>query len=127
MAIASGYAWQSCSCWTIQSGQTFPYFIWYTVPPVSPTISGTVYLIYGGSAAGSGVSVYDLVNGTALVSSVQTNSSGQYTFTLTSALAAGSQVIVYVGSGTSGGVTFQESASGSISGLNIYETYCRRS
>ncbi|MFZ1922250.1 MAG: GLUG motif-containing protein, partial [Xanthobacteraceae bacterium] len=74
-------------------------------------------------AVGAGVSVYDLVNGTALVSSVQTNASGQYTFTLSSALSAGSQVIAYVGSGTSGGVAFQESASGSVSGLNIYETY----
>ncbi|MFZ3308599.1 MAG: filamentous hemagglutinin N-terminal domain-containing protein, partial [Xanthobacteraceae bacterium] len=113
----------STSIWTIQAGQTFPYFTWYT-PTVSYTISGTVYLTYGGTAAvGAGVSVYDLVNGTALVSSVQTNASGQYTFTLSSALSAGSQVIAYVGSGTSGGVAFQESASGSVSGLNIYETY----
>jgi hypothetical protein len=54
---------------------------------------------------------------------VQTNSTGQYGFVLNSLLASGSQVIVYEGSGTSGGVAFQEGASASVTGLNIYESY----
>ncbi len=122
-AIGSGIysQWTTCGCWTIQQGTTYPFFSWYA-PPGTETISGTVYTTYGGAAVGSGVSVFDVIGGVQGSSSVTTNSNGQYTFSISTALV-GSQLLVYVGSGTSGGVSFQESATGQISGLSIYEGY----
>jgi filamentous hemagglutinin family protein len=113
--LPSGF---SPTIWSVIPNVTFPYF-----GQLQSVISGTVYSSYGGSAVGAGVSVFDLVNGTAPVSSVTTNASGQYVFLLNSLLGPGSQLIVYEGSGASGGVAFQEGASGSVTGLNIYETY----
>jgi hypothetical protein len=104
----------SSSIWGIVPGVTFPYF-----GQTQSVIWGTVYMSYGGVDAGSGITVSDLVNGTAAYPSVVTNGNGEYAFVLNSILASGSQVLVY----TTSGIAFQESASGSVAALNIYGTY----
>ncbi len=106
----------STSVWAIVAGQTFPFFSWQGV------VSGTVYATYGGSAAGSGITVSDIVNGIAGGFTATTNASGVYELVLNSALSANSQLLVYT-TGASVGAAYQQNASGSVTGLNIYGTY----
>ncbi|MFZ3310212.1 MAG: GLUG motif-containing protein, partial [Xanthobacteraceae bacterium] len=105
------------SCWGIVPGQTYPLFTWQ--PGV---VSGEVFTTYGESAVGSGTTVSDVINGSAGTSTV-TNASGNYFFYLGSnGIPANSQVVVYT-TGGSGGVSYQQNASGSVSDLNIYGSY----
>ncbi len=103
----------SATIWSIVVGQTFPYFAW------QPTITGTVYATYGGASVGAGTTVSDLINGAAVDPNVVTNSSGGYTFVLNPGQLANSQLLVY----TSAGAAYDQNASGSVSGLNVYGTY----
>ena len=106
------------SCWGIIPDQTYPFFIWQ--PGV---IAGTVYTTYSGMPVTSGIDVYDIINGVAGATPVVTSTSGGYLFYLgAGGIPSGSNAVTYI-SGATNGVAFQEGASGSIAGLNIYGTY----
>ena len=105
------------TCWGIVPGQTYPLLLWQ--PGV---IAGTVYTTFGGSSAGSGITVSDVINGVAGSTAV-TSTSGSYLFYLgATGIPSGAQVLVYT-TGPSGGVSYQQNASRAASGLNIYGTY----
>jgi filamentous hemagglutinin family protein len=110
--LPSGF---SNTVWGIIPGVTFPYLLW------SPAlaISGTDYTTFGGTPV-AGATVSDIINGVAGATTATTNGSGNYTLVLLpGTFAASNQIVVY----TNSGISYDQNASGSVSGLNIYGTY----
>ena len=105
----------STAYWGIIPNQTYPFLL--TQPGV---ISGEVFTTYGGSSAGSGISVFDVINGVAGATPATTDVNGDYYFFLGfNGIPTGTQVLAY----TSGGVSYAQNAFGAVTGLNIYGAY----
>src|SRR5581483_5004483 len=104
----------SNTVWGVVPGRSYPFLLWqYNI------IEGTVFASYGGAAAGSGTSVYDVINGVAGSAPMITNSSGSYLFLLpTNSIPANSSVVVYT-TGTGAGLAYADGASAGVA-LNIY-------
>ena len=111
-ALPSGFG---PTVWGIVPNQTYPFLL-----SQAGVITGTVYTTYGGSNVGSGVSVSDVINGTAGSYSVTTGAGGTYVFFAgTGGIPSNAQVVVY----TSSGIGYQQNAAPAVSGLNIYGAY----
>ncbi|WP_269750989.1 MBG domain-containing protein, partial [Mesorhizobium comanense] len=123
-ALQTGF---SSSTWGLVANTSLPYFKWLygSTPQV---VSGTAYSDRGTTPL-AGVATNILVNGTMTPASAvgSTGANGYYYFLLPNGTIAsgGSQVLVN-SSGPSAGATFQQNATGSLSGLSIYGGYLKQ-
>jgi filamentous hemagglutinin family protein len=119
--LPSGFnatVWGSNS--TINNG--YPYLLWQT-PTGMLVVAGYVYTDAGVTAAGGGISVSGLVNGSS-IGAVTTGANGSYNFEVAAGAisSSGSQVLTYT-TGAKAGAAYVQNATGSIQNLNIYEGY----
>jgi len=101
-----------------------PYLLWQ-LPNGSFVVSGYVYdgnsvALGGGTAAGGGITIYGLDNGTS-IGTVTTGANGSYNFTVVPGNIASSQLLLYT-TGNNAGAAYLQNAGGATS-LNIYEGY----
>jgi filamentous hemagglutinin family protein len=114
--------------WGGGTGGIYPYLKIF-FPNGVQTVSGIAYRDAGTTPLVSGASgasfVTALANGRSL-GTVTTGANGYYYVPMAAGTIAttGSQVVAY-SSGATGGATFQENATGSLAGLNIYGTYLK--
>ncbi|WP_281405697.1 MBG domain-containing protein, partial [Mesorhizobium sp. B2-3-4] len=123
-ALQTGF---SPSTWGLVANTSLPYFKWlYSSTP--QVVSGTAYSDRGTTPL-AGVATNILVNGSMTPASAvgSTGANGYYYFLLPNGTIAsgGSQVLV-TSSGPSAGATFQQNATGSLSGLSIYGGYLKQ-
>ncbi len=106
--------------WSIVAGESFPYLNWQFSGTPEP-VSGMALDGYGGSAV-SGATINAIADGTAL-GTASSGANGYYYFLLAPDTLenAGGSVLVYRAG--SGGAGFEDGASGSVSGLDLYSDY----
>ncbi|WP_027030776.1 MBG domain-containing protein [Mesorhizobium loti] len=123
-ALQTGF---SSSTWGLVANTSLPYFKWL-YPTAPQVVTGTAYSDRGTTPL-AGVATNILVNGTMTPASAvgSTGANGYYYFLLPNGtIAAGGSQLLVSSSGPSAGATFQQNATGSLSGLSIYGGYLKQ-
>ena len=107
------------TAWAILAGSSYPYLS-ALVTGTPQVIAGTVYNSAAGSTPVAGATVAALINGTSY-GSASTGATGYYYFLLPSNTISvgGSEVLTYL-TGNTKGQSFQDNATGSLTGFNVY-------
>ena len=119
------------TAWGSIPGVSYPYLLWQFPAGTPQVVSGIAYNDRGTTPTGGGITVSGLINGATLASaqtngSVMTGANGYYYYLLApgTIAAPGSQVLTYT-PGANTGAAFQNNATASIAGLDIYSGYLR--
>jgi filamentous hemagglutinin family protein len=117
--------------WGNIAGVSYPYLLWQFPGGTPQVVSGIAYNDRGTAPAGGGITVSGLVNGTSLTSvltggAVTTGANGYYYYLLAPGTisSSGAQALTYT-AGANAGAAFQNNATASITGLDIYGGYLR--
>src|SRR5262249_36765019 len=123
-------AFQNPGNWGIVPGKSYPYLCWQMAGcGVSPqAVSGTVFTNQGATAAGSGITVSGLVNGTTLASlqtggAVTTGANGYYYYLLApNTLGASANVLTFAQNivAATNGAALADQVGANVSGFDIF-------
>ncbi len=88
-----------------------------------PTITGTVFTDFGVTNIGAGKTIAISINGAAADGTDDTDGSGAYSITLSTALVDGDIITIYIDGEAEQGVTVQINDAATYTGLDVYQNY----